>query len=333
MRQRRCSIGYGGTVGRLGAVLLLLPLLAASPAPAQTTASAPAAANQPVRIQADSGIEWDQNAHVYIARGNAVAIRGPSVVHADMLIAHYREVKSGGNVSGKTEIYRVDADSHVVLQRNGDTVTGDRAVYDVDRGIAVVTGRHLKMTTPTDVVTARDSFEWYESKDIAVARGDAVAIRNGRTVKADILTAYLRKAAPAGTAASRPPAGGRPAATRVSATGGVADPNESKISRIDAQGHVVISNGVDTGRGDFGVYNEDTGIATLIDHVVIDRGKDVITGQRGVMDLNRNIARMLPGGAPGHRRVYGLFVRDAQHQAAPAHPPAAKSRPAAGSIR
>jgi lipopolysaccharide export system protein LptA len=342
MRQSHSSIGRGGgAVGRLDAAVLLLSFLLASPAAAQTPkpppagtqtpASPTATANQPVQIQAVSGIEWDQNAHLYIARGNAVAIRGPSAVHADTLIAHYRDVKSGGNVGGKTEIYRVDAEGHVVLQRGDDTVFGDHAVYDVDQGVSVVTGKHLKMTTPTDVVTARDSFEWYDAKSIAVARGDAVAIRNNsRTVKADILTAYMHKTAPGGKPGQ---VAAKPAPLPISTSGGISDPNAEKISRVDAQGHVVVSNPVETGRGDFGVYNEDTGLATLLGNVVIERGKDVLTGQRGVMDLNRNLARMLPGGTPGHHRVEGLFVRDQQHPGAAPHPPGTKRPPPAGSTR
>jgi lipopolysaccharide export system protein LptA len=149
--------------------------------------------NQPIQIQADSGIEW-QDAHLYIARGNAVATRGQAI-HADTLIAHYREAK-GGNTGGNTEIYRVEAEGHVVLKRDAQTVVGDRAVYDVDQAIAVVTGKGLKLTTPTDVVTARDSLDWYDQRQIAVARGNAVATRNGKTVKADILTAYMVKTAP-----------------------------------------------------------------------------------------------------------------------------------------
>ena len=62
--------------------------------------------------------------------------------------------------------------------------------------VAVVTGKNLKMTTSTDIVTARDSMEWYDQKQVAVARGDAVAIRNDRMVKGDILTAYMKKTAP-----------------------------------------------------------------------------------------------------------------------------------------
>ena len=292
----------------------VLAALAMTGAAAQTLPDG----NQPIEIQADSGIEWQQDAHLYIARGNAVASRGPGQIRADMLIAHYREAK-GGNTGGNTEIYRVEAEGHVTVQRDAQTVVGDRAVYDVGQAIAVVTGRGLKLTTPSDLVTARDSLEWYDQKQVAVARGDAVATRNGKTIKADILTAYLVNVPPVsakagapgarpGAAPAKPPV--TPAASRAGATGGAAGA-ESKISRVDAQGHVIITNALDTGRGDFGVYNAESGIATLIGNVVIERGKDVIRGQRGVMDLNNNVSRMMPGGVPGAspQRVQGLFVR------------------------
>ncbi len=325
-----------------GAVVLgLAALLAGLPAPrlAAQLLNAPND-NLPLQVQADSGIEWQQNNQLYIARGNAVATRGPSEVHADTLIAHYREIKGGpgaaspsgntaGDTGGNTEIYRVEAEGHVTMLREGQTVVGDRAVYDLDQAIMVVTGKALKLTTATDVVTARDSLEWYDQKQIAVARGNAVAVRNGKTIKADILTAYMVKAKPAeakpaeaksATQAKRPaPAGtGKPPATPVAASAGPG--GDSKISRIDAQGHVFVTNGLDTGRGDYGVYNADSGICTLIDNVVITRAKDVIKGQYGVMDLNNNVSRMLPAAAPGtpRQRVQGLFVREDQG-ATPGH--------------
>src|SRR5205814_10430101 len=70
----------------------------------------PSSENLPLQVQADSGIEWQQNEKVYIARGNAVATRGPASVRADTLIAHYREVKgssAAASTGGNTEIYRV----------------------------------------------------------------------------------------------------------------------------------------------------------------------------------------------------------------------------------
>src|SRR5438094_5149486 len=76
----------------------------------------------------------------------------------------------------------------------------------------VVTGVPLCLTPASVLAAARDSLEWYEQKQIAVARGNAVAVRNGKTIKGDILTAYMVKTKPAeakpGTQAKRPaPAG------------------------------------------------------------------------------------------------------------------------------
>jgi lipopolysaccharide export system protein LptA len=275
--------------------------------------------SQPVQIQADSGIEWQQDAHIYIARGNAVATRGPSEVHADTLIAHYREAKTP-NAGGNTEVYRVDAQGHVTIKRDTQTVVGDNAVYDIDQAILLLTGKDLKLTTVTDSVTARDSLEWYDHKQVAVARGDAVAIRNGRTIKADILTAYMVKTPPGQAkpvgASGRPPAAKPVKSSSIPAAApGNPPAAESKISRIDAQGHVVVLNAGESGQGDFGVYNAESGIATLIGNVVIARAKDVIKGQYAVMDLNNNVSRMLPAsteaGTP-RQRVQGLFVREQQ---------------------
>src|SRR5439155_13978017 len=162
------------------------------------------------------------------------------------------------------------------------------------------------------------SLEWYDQKQVAVARGNAVAVRQGKTIKADILTAYMVQEAPTPGKAKTP---AKPAASPAGA-GAAAPAAESKISRVDAQGHVVVSNAIDTGRGDFGVYKADTGIATLIGNVVIERGNDVIRGQRGVIDLNNNVSRMLPGDAPAAapQRVQGLFVRQGQGKAGEKRP-------------
>jgi len=325
---RRLRFGLSGTAAVIG----LSFLLAQFPdhcAIAQLLN--PSGDNLPLQVQADSGIEWQQDQKLYIARGNAVATRGPASVRADTLIAHYREVKGGGavgNTGGNTEIYRVEAEGNVTMAREGQTVVGDRAVYDLDQALMVVTGKGLKLTTATDTVTARDSLEWYDQKQVAVARGNAVAVRNGKTIKADTLTAYMVKTKPADSKAPARPGKAPPAQSEKPSPTPVAAPGappaaESKIGRVDAQGHVVVTNAVDTGRGDYGVYNAETGICTLVDNVVIIRGKDVIKGQYGVMDLNKNVSRMLPAatGAPAGppQRVQGLFIREDQsHRTNPA---------------
>jgi lipopolysaccharide export system protein LptA len=315
---------------RLWLLLLAAGLMLVQPAHAQLGSSDPAA---PINVQADNGIEWQQDKQLYIARGNAVATRGPATIKADTLIAHYREAKGGNtNTGSNNEIYRIEAEGNVVITRDSRTVVGDHADYDMDQGIGIVHGKALKMTTATDVITAKDALEWYDEKQIAVARGDAVAVRQGgRTIKADTLTAYMVKtaqpqpgapgqpakpgAAPAKPAS--PPA--KPATTTAAANGGTppanappANGDDSKISRIDAQGHVVVLNGPDIGRGDYGVYNALTDICTLLGNVTITRGTDVITGQYAVMNLATNISRVMPASTlpnSTRQRVQGLFVK------------------------
>ena len=45
----------------------------------------------PIEINADDGIEWQRDARAYIARGNARAVQGDVAIHAETLIAYYRD--------------------------------------------------------------------------------------------------------------------------------------------------------------------------------------------------------------------------------------------------
>jgi lipopolysaccharide export system protein LptA len=124
-----------------------------------------------------------------------------------------------------------------------------------------------------------------------------------------------------------------------------AEEGSSRISRVDAQGHVVVVTTTDVGRGDYGVYNADTGIVTLLGNVTITRGEDTVRGQYAVVDLNTNVSRIMTvaakPGAPASR-VEGLFYRQdtaaagangtAKSATGPATEPAAKlgAKPAGG---
>jgi lipopolysaccharide export system protein LptA len=313
-RARPCRHGTGLCL--LGALLVWL-LPQSRPAIAQGLTAGAISEDRPVAISATSGIEWQQDTRVYIARGDAIAKRGATEVHADTLTAHYRPSQTPGS---DTEVYRLDADGHVTIKDETQTVVGDQAVWDVDLQTGIVTGKALKLTTPTDVVTARDSLEWYDQKQIAVARGDAVAVRdNVKRIRADVLTAHMTKSKPAETKPQAQPIKLRPsdAAIKPGATAGPpgASDESSRISRVDAQGNVVVSTPTDVGRGDYGVYNADTGLVTLLGNVTISRGENTIRGQYAVVDLNNNVSRMLPAapasGAPP-ARVEGLFVRQDQ---------------------
>jgi lipopolysaccharide export system protein LptA len=263
----------------------------------------------PLEVTSENGIEWQQGVKAYIARGNAVAKRGETTLYADVLTAYYRDIPN----SSQTEIWRVVADGHVRATTPTQEVVGDHGIYDVDQTVVVMTGSALKLTTPQDVVTARDSLEWYDGKQLAVARGDAVAVRGERRLRGDVLVAQVTQA-----------------------------PGEdSRISRVDGKGHVIVSgpNG-QVGTGDTGVYNADTGIATLVDHVTLARGDDTVVGQYGVVDLQTGVSRILPR-PPTEQdttrgRVQGIIMpRQKDTGAAPGKTPASdqKGQPEAAKAR
>lgn len=300
-------------------VWLIAPAIAQTPAPQPASrAAAPASGSssplgfdlggdskKPISIEADQGIEWQQNNHVYIARGHATAKRGNGAITADTLTAHYRpaaqaqagskqtDAGKGDMIDSGSQIYLVEADGHVELAGETQHAYGDHGVYDVDAGTMVLTGNNLRLVTKDDTVTARDSLEWHDKEQVAVARGDAVAIRENKRLRADVMTAEVTRD----------------------------EKGAQHISRIDAQGDVTVSSQDQTGRGDSGVYNVDTGITTLIGHVRLTRGQNELRGQYAVVDMNKSIYRLL--GAPPSEtltssrptRVEGLFVPRQQEPA------------------
>ncbi|MGQ0664242.1 MAG: LptA/OstA family protein [Pseudomonadota bacterium] len=287
--------------GRLFALSPVLVVLATAPALAQDLKLG--TGGEPIEIQANEGIEWHRESQRYIARGDASATQGETTVHADVLTAYYRPSPEGG-----TTIYRYDADGNVRIQAPDRTVAGERAVYDVDNGVLVITGRALKLTTPAETITARDSLEYWERRRMAVARGEATVVTADRRLRADILTSHFAvpDAKPPAVAAPKGPGPARPVAATPAASH---DPARARLQRIEGFGNVRVATAAETVRADRGVYNAETGIATLAGSVKITRGKSQLNGELAEVDLNTGVSRLLARpGQGGNTRVRALLV-------------------------
>ncbi len=290
--------------------------------------TAPATAQQldfshggPIDISARDGIEWRQVEQEVIARGNAKAIRGDVTVTADQLTAWYR--KKGATAAAQStpvggltgdpstegnEIYRLQADGHVNIFTATDRAEGDKATYDLDQSVMVMTGRDLKLTTPNDVITAKDDLEYWPQKHMAVARGNAVVVTSdAKRVAADTLVAYT-------TDNSQPTPAAISPATRVSTPAKPStDPlvSSGKLQRVEAFGHVSICTPTDTVTGDRGVDVPDTGMARLGGNVRITRGQNQLNGAEADVNMKTGIANLVAQKAVvGQKpdRVHGLVV-------------------------
>lgn len=269
----------------------------------------------PVAVTAAGGIDWDQSAQTVTAHEDARATRGNATVTADRLVAHYRK-KAGAAAAavtkpadpaaappasagdtGSNEIYRLNAFGKVHIFTQTDQAWGDEAVYDIDQAVLVLTGHGLRLTTPQDLLTARDAMEYWSARHIAVARGDASATSaDGRRITADTLVGYT--VPPAGS----PPAGKAPDKKAAASTDPIAG---GKLQRVEAYGHVQVRTATDIVTGDRGVYLPDTGLARVLGHVHITRGENQLNGAAAIVNMKTGLATLTQ--APGGR-VQGLVV-------------------------
>ena len=84
-----------------------------------------------------------------------------------------------------------------------------------------------------------------------------------------------------------------------------------QIRRLDAAGGVVVRSPSETARGNFGIYDLDKRLITLVGAVQLNRGGSQVMGSRLVIDLDSGRA-VIDGGAPGvgqrGGRVTGRFT-------------------------
>ncbi len=296
----------------------------------------------PVGVTAAGGIDWDQANQTVTAHEDARATRGTATVTADRLVAHYRKkagtaaapvVKpsdpapapgtSGASPAaagdtGNNEIYRLNAEGRVHIFTPTDQAWGDHAVYDIDQAVLVLTGHGLRLTTPQDVLTSRDAMEYWSTRHMAVARGDATATSaDGRRITGDTLVGYTVQAAP-------PPAGKAVPAKDTTDKAGADPIAGGKLQRVEAYGHVQVRTATDIVTGDRGVYLPDTGLARVVGHVHITRGENQLNGAAAIVNMKTGLATLTQ--APGGR-VQGLMVPNGGGASAPGGHPKGRSKP------
>ncbi|MCW8914973.1 MAG: hypothetical protein OQK24_03860 [Magnetovibrio sp.] len=216
--------------------------------------------DQPIGIDAAGGIEWRQDEKVFIASGPAKATQGNMTIDADELRAHYRE----GGEQG-TEIVRLDAIGHVEIRSPGRVATGGHAVYDVERSVMVLKdGDPVKLISGGDVIIANGQLEFWDKRNLAVARGGAQAARTDKRIRADVLTAHFAKGAD----------------------------GKTEVQLIEAFDNVRIDTAREQVFSDRGAYNVPTGLARLTGSVKIKRGANEINGCSADIDLNTGISRL-----------------------------------------
>ncbi len=232
--------------------------------------------DEPIDVYAENGIEWQQENSLFIARGDARAVRGQVEVLSDELRAYYRE-----GTTGQSEIWRLDALGNVRIVSNTETAYGSRAIYNADQQVLVIDGEKPRLESGKDILTATQQLEYWEAKKFAVARGNAVATRDKKQVRADVLVAHFNQD-------SR---------------------GKSQVYRIDAYDNVRVKTPSETAVGDRGIYNVETGVAVLTGNVTMMRDTNTLNGCRAEVNLNSGVSKLFAcPNQQGSNRVRGTFI-------------------------
>jgi lipopolysaccharide export system protein LptA len=158
-----------------------------------------------------------------------------------------------------------------------------------------------------------DHMEVHDLEHRAFLTGSVRAVQQDMTLTADRVTANYT-----GSMANSGQGGGGP-----------------QVHRLDATGHVVVTRPTEVAHGDYGIYDVDKRLVTLLGKVTLDRtgpNASTVRGGRLVINLDTNQATM-DGGAVGGNgsagkggRVSGRFTvpQKNDNSATPATKPAGK---------
>lgn len=255
--------------------LLALFTFLGTPALANTPTAAQGR-DAPVEISAAQSLEWNRRAKTYTARKDAIAKQGDMQVKSDTMTAHYDDV------NGATDITKLVALGGVQISSPPYIAFGDRAEYDVTRQIAVLTGDHLRMVTPEEVLTAREKIEFNAATNKLSAIGSAKAQRGTDSLSSDRLDAFF-----------------------------ATDANGKMVlQRITADSAVTIRTARETVTGSKGVYDAASGKAVLTGKVRIHQGDSWIAGDKAEVNLKTGISQLFaPQGSTTNNGEDGARVR------------------------
>ena len=130
------------------------------------------------------------------------------------------------------------------------------------------TNARIEKDQPIQIVS--DRMEAFNEKRMVVFSGNAVATQGARIIRADRLSLYYRE--------DRKASGRSPAT--VEGTG--------NLERVEAKGHVTITEGERVVTGDEAVFEQDAQKITMTGDAVLREGANVIRGGRIVVFLNEN---------------------------------------------
>jgi lipopolysaccharide export system protein LptA len=314
------------------------PMAATAPS-APTTAAKQQTRDQGVlEVTSDRDLEWLQQDHAYIARGNAVAKRGSVTVTGDILIAYYRSAPKptpagmqAANAAqagaGQPDAGQATAAQTVATQTNAGVPakegfdTGDTEIWRV-----VAEGHAHISSEGRDAYGDRMEYD-KDTPVVIMTGGDLKGVTPDETITArDSLEYWPNQdmAVARGDAVITKVNGDRLEGDVIGAHFVKDATGHTTLKTIEAKGHVIITTASDIVHGDEGTYDLEAKRTVIFGDVRATRGESQLEGASAEVNMDTGISQVFP--APG-RRVRGLFVSAKKEAADKGQPTKAGGQP------
>jgi lipopolysaccharide export system protein LptA len=135
---------------------------------------------------------------------------------------------------------------------------------------------------PVDVTA--DRIEVQDKANRAIFSGNVKIIQNEMTLTAARVTVLYDKPPPGGPSDAGP-----------------------QVQRMDASGNVLVVDPSETARGDYGIYDTQKRLITMLGAVTLTRGQSIVHGARLVMDLDSGRSTLDGSAVGAGGRVTGRF--------------------------
>jgi len=122
---------------------------------------------------------------------------------------------------------------------------------------------------PIQIVS--DRLEAFDEEKRVVFSGNAVAVQGDKSIRADSISLFYKQ----GSQSAKPKAAKGP------------DVGGGDLERVEAKGHVIISQGPKIVTGDFAVYFQDDQKIEMTGNAVLREGRSVIRGDKVVVLLDK----------------------------------------------
>lgn len=134
-----------------------------------------------------------------------------------------------------------------------------------------------------------ETLEMRDKKKEATFKGNVKVVQGDTTLLSDVLVVFYDNNDPANAAAK----GNAPAKSSAAAKAAMPGPaGSSSIRRLEAKGHVIVTQKDQVVTGETAIYDTKTNLTTMLGHVVLTQGPNVVKGDRLIVDMTTSVSRV-----------------------------------------